>query len=232
MENKHSSLGESHLDRYLYPLWLRTWHWLNAGLFLLLIASGVSMHFSSLEKPLIPFEAARLLHNISGILLTINYAWFVVANFVSGNYRQYVPVFKNIFARLFLQARFYLYGIFRGEDHPFHISLKQKFNPLQQIAYMIVIYYFIPFVIGSGILLFFPELAPENFLGFSGITPVAIFHISIGYMLTFFMVVHVYLATHGETITEHFHGMITGYHSGHIETHPQNKDESSKEGKP
>ena len=36
---------------YLSPLWLRLWHWLNALCFLVLIATGLSMHFSDLERP-------------------------------------------------------------------------------------------------------------------------------------------------------------------------------------
>ncbi|RME31710.1 MAG: cytochrome B, partial [Candidatus Zixiibacteriota bacterium] len=58
---------------YLYPLWLRIWHWSNALLFLVLIATGVSMHYASLDKPLVPFETAIAVHNVSGVALALLY---------------------------------------------------------------------------------------------------------------------------------------------------------------
>lgn len=227
----HSDLGESHLDRFFYPVWLRIWHWTNAFFFFVLIATGVSMHFSSLQHPVIPFETARFFHNTAGILLSINYLYFVIANFISGNYKQYIPVWKNLIARLYVQARYYLYDMFRGKDHPFRISHKRKFNPLQQLAYVLVMYYMMPLAIISGLMLFFPEAAPEQVLGAGGIWPIAVFHITLSYLLTFFMFVHVYLATHGETLTENFHGMITGYHVGEIDKeHGHEKKEGEHHG--
>jgi thiosulfate reductase cytochrome b subunit len=71
---------------YLYPVWLRLWHWTNALLFLTLIASGVSMHYAGADG-LMPFATARVVHNTAGILLTIAWIGFVVANARSTNAR-------------------------------------------------------------------------------------------------------------------------------------------------
>lgn len=197
---------------YLYPLWLRVWHWLNALCFLILILTGLGMHYAGTWVSFISFEYSRLFHNFFGILLSVNYAFFLFGNLYTGNYKQYIPKLNGIINRIYLQARYYSYGIFQGEDHPFHTDVENKFNPLQQITYLFIMYVFLPLVVISGILLFFPETAPDKIWGMGGIWPVAIFHISIGYVLSFFMFAHIYLATHGKTVTANFKSMIDGYH--------------------
>ncbi|MBK7213511.1 MAG: cytochrome b/b6 domain-containing protein [Bacteroidales bacterium] len=74
---------------YLYPKWLRIWHGFNALLILALIVTGVSMQYSSPEYGFIPFDKAVSIHNIAGMLLTLNYILFVVGNMVTPNGRYY-----------------------------------------------------------------------------------------------------------------------------------------------
>jgi len=56
-----------------YPLWLRCWHWGNAMLFVILLITGISMHYSEPGAPPFGFRADVLIHNASGILLTLFY---------------------------------------------------------------------------------------------------------------------------------------------------------------
>ncbi|MCX7879948.1 MAG: cytochrome b/b6 domain-containing protein [Ignavibacteria bacterium] len=204
--------------KYLYPFWLRFWHWFNALLFLLLIFSGLSIHFSDPKAIiLIPFDVSIAIHNISGIVLSLNYLFYLVMNLISGNYKNYIPKLKNLKERIYLQARYYLIGIFIGEPHPFETDEKQKFNPLQQISYFFIMGFFMPIIIISGWLLMFPELAPDEFLGLGGVWPMALLHTIAGYILTIFMVVHIYLGTTGKTLGELYKSMLTGWHLSHEE---------------
>ena len=41
---------------YLYPKWIRLWHVTNALMFILLIVTGISLHYSTAENSLIPFQ--------------------------------------------------------------------------------------------------------------------------------------------------------------------------------
>ena len=88
---------------YLYPLGLRLWHWLNALLFFILIASGLSLHYSDPQNSLIPFDIGVVSHNLSGILLSLNYLFFFLFNIINGNIKHYIPSLKGLFKRLFLQ---------------------------------------------------------------------------------------------------------------------------------
>lgn len=203
---------------YLYPSWLRMWHWLNALLFLILIITGISLHYSNTSSLLMPFKTAMTMHNICGVLLSANYLFYVIFNIVSKNYKYYIPKLKGLMQRMIKQGLYYSYGIFKGEPHPYEVTKEEKFNPLQQLTYFGIMFFMMPLIVITGWFLMFPEYAPEQAFGVGGVTPMAVGHSVIGYLLSLFMFGHIYLATHGETVTSNFKSMVTGYHE-HGEHH-------------
>ena len=92
---------------YLVPFGMRVWHWLNAALFLVLIATGFSLHFAAPGAELIGFATARWLHNAAGIALAVTYAFFVVAMVWTVNWPHYLPRGRDFPIRLIRQALFY-----------------------------------------------------------------------------------------------------------------------------
>ncbi len=214
------------MDRvYLYPLWLRFWHWTNATLYAILIISGFSMHYAAL----IPFATARVIHNTAGILLVFMYLDFLIGNLFSWNGKQYIVRLNGLFTRLFKQARFYLYGIFKGEPHPYETTAEAKFNPLQQVTYVTLMFVIMPLIIISGLLILFPEYIPQLFIQYGGIAPIVLVHFIIGVFLTLFMIGHMYLGTTGETLTSNFKSMADGYHVIHVHA---SKEEEGENGSP
>ena len=210
---------------YLYPLWLRIWHWTNATLYLILIITGISMHYSSVQDSFIPFRTARLIHNVSGIFLVFMYLDFLINNLFSWNGKSYVIKVKGLLNRIYLQTRYYLFGIFRGEPHPFESDENAKFNPLQQITYIFIMFIFMPLLLISGLMLLFPEYAPKVIFGVGGLWPTAILHVSVAYLLTLFTIGHIYLGTTGHSLTSNYKSMIEGYH---IILHEEPKEDKSK----
>ncbi|MDZ7639588.1 MAG: cytochrome b/b6 domain-containing protein [Bryobacterales bacterium] len=196
----------------LYPFWLRLWHWTNAGLFLVLIVSGLAMHYSTPANTLLPFQTSRLLHNTAGIALSFTYLYFVLGNLLSPNGKQYVPNRRELTEGMVKQLRFYLVGIFRGDPHPHRHSAIYKFNPLQKLTYLGIMYFAAPLVIVTGLVLLFPGMIPARLLNMTGILPVAILHSAAGFFVSLFLVGHIYLASTGDTVTENYRAMITGYH--------------------
>jgi len=197
---------------YLYPLWLRIWHIFNALLYLLLILSGISLHFSDPEYPLIDFKTAVTMHDVSGILLALNYAIFVVLNVNLGNTRYYTFSWKGWPKRLLAQAKYYTVGVFKGEEPPFPISEKRKFNPLQKFSYIMVMYFFTPMVIITGIGLLFPGIVVNQIFETNGLYLTNIFHLITAYVVTMFLIIHVYFSTMGPKPTSYFKSMINGWH--------------------
>lgn len=197
---------------YLYPLWVRLWHLFNLIMFLGLIFTGLSLQYASVEFELIPFNVAVTWHNVTGILLTIGFGFYLVGNRFTSNGQYYQFKLKRLFKRVFKQFRYYSFGIFKKEDPPYPISKKRKFNPLQKLSYVMVMYFLMPIVIITGFGLFFPELLPTKILGLSGIHVFDLIHITTGYALSIFMIVHVYFCTIGKTPTANFKSMINGWH--------------------
>jgi thiosulfate reductase cytochrome b subunit len=111
------------------------------------------------------------------------------------------------------QTRYYLYGIFKEEPHPHQPSLEVKFNALQQMTYLSIMYLLMPVLVITGLLLLFPEYAPDKVFGAGGIWPMAILHSIAGFFGSLFMIGHLYLATIGETPTSNIKAMLSGWHN-------------------
>ncbi len=192
-----------------YPLWLRFWHWGNAVLFVTLLITGLSMHYSK-PGPVLGFRTDVLIHNTAGALLTLFYCLFLYGDLQLGNGRYYRIVAGDIEPGLFRQARYYLWGIFVGSPHPYPDSQERKFNPLQKLFYLVVMYLLFPILTVTGWALLFPGQLPEAMFGLPGIGLWALIHTYTGYFLSLFMVIHVYLGTTGTTPTALFRFMLFG----------------------
>lgn len=196
---------------YLYPIWLRFWHWLNTALFLVLIFTGASMHFAG-TPGLLAFDTAVPIHNTSGILLTISWIGFVLGNFYTSNGRHYRVRFRGLFKRLFAQMSYYGYGIFHNAPHPFHVTEEEKLNTLQQLSYIGVMYGLMPLLIISGWAFLYSVYLPETLFGIGTLWLIAMAHLTLAYFLVLFLLVHTYIITTGETLITNLRAMITGWH--------------------
>ena len=196
---------------YFYPLWLRIWHGINALGILVLIITGLSMQ-SSKDSMAIGFNRSINLHNIAGAIITLSYLCYFLGNIISKNGRFYLSNLKGLFKRLIKQSVYYTWGMFHGMEHPFPLSMKRKFNPLQQFIYVSVMYAVVPFVIASGIALLFPEIIIEKIFGLSGVFVTAIVHATMGFFISIFLIIHLYVASVGKSPLENFKSIISGWH--------------------
>jgi thiosulfate reductase cytochrome b subunit len=200
---------------YLYPVWIRLWHTLNALMFLVLLVTGISLHFASFENSFIPFNLSVAIHNVCAIILTFNYGIFVIGNIVTKNGAYYAKWRKNLWPKLWKQFQFYAFGIFKGEPHPFPITKKQKFNPLQKISYVLAMYLGMPLLIISGIALMFPDKIGATVFNISSLVFYDTLHLIIGFVLSIFLLIHLYTCTLGDKPGTLFKSMINGYHEEH-----------------
>ena len=196
---------------YLYPVWVRLWHLLNALLFLLLICTGLCMHFAGPGTSIIPFDVSVSMHNIAGIILVAAYIIFVAGNLFTDNGKFYKVVWKGLFGRLKKQFYYYTIGIFKKQAPPFPFSRERKFNPMQLFSYTVVMYIFMPLLLLSGLALFFPEQIPTQVFNKSGIHITDLIHIISGFVLSVFMLIHVYFCTMGTRVSSNFKSRINGW---------------------
>jgi thiosulfate reductase cytochrome b subunit len=188
------------------------WHLTNALLCLILIISGISMHYASPEAPMIRFNIAVSMHNVSGILLTISYLVFILGNLFTGNGKNYLIQIDGFRKRMWNQIYYYSIGVFKKQEPPYPIGKARKFNPLQQVTYATIMYFFMPLIFVTGWALLFPEIIVEDWLGINGFAATDLLHIIAGFVVSFFLLIHLYFATMGKKPTDHYKAMITGYH--------------------
>jgi len=199
---------------YLYPKWIRIWHVINAVMFLILIVTGLSMQYTDKENAsyVVGFAKAVRWHNFAAIVLVLSYILFVTGNLLTNNGRYYKIGRKDFLSNLVKQFKYYSSGMFKGEKHPFPVTEERKFNPLQKLTYVLAMYVAVPLLIISGIGLLLPEITITTFFGISGLILTDILHITMGFFLSVFMVIHIYTCTLGAKPTSLFWGMISGYH--------------------
>lgn len=186
----------------LFKRFERFWHWAQALMILLLLLTGLEMH--GLFK-LFGFGAAVETHNLIGFvwtgLVVLIYSWILT----TGEWQQYFPTLKGVEGTL----RFYLYGVFKGEKHPHHITPDDKFNPLQRLGYIAILFALLPLQVISGFAFyFFPDLRAAGVIGHVDL--IAILHTFNAYALLSFVVIHLYMITFGEKLSSHIKAMITG----------------------
>lgn len=197
---------------YLYPVIIRIWHLLNAILIISLIISGVSMQYSDPAQPFLRFDIAVTMHNISGIVLTMNYLLFIIGNTISGNAKQYTIKLEGLVNRLKKQLRYYTFEMFRGEEAPFPVTKKTKFNPIQQVTYFLIMFIFMPLIFMSGLSLLYSGSVIRQLFGVKAFFYTDVLHMVIGFFLSIFLIIHLYFCTIGAKPFKNFKSIITGYH--------------------
>jgi thiosulfate reductase cytochrome b subunit len=196
---------------YFYPLWLRIWHGINALGIITLIITGISMQ-SSVNNGVIQFNTTVSIHNIAGVVVSLSYVFYFIANIVSKNIRFYLIKPKGFLKRPIKQALYYAWGMFRGMEKPFPLSEKRKFNPLQKYFYVLVMYLAVPLVVLTGFALLFPEIIFERIYNISGVLITAVVHSAMGFFISIFLIIHLYVATIGKSPLENFKSIISGWH--------------------
>ncbi|WP_457566421.1 cytochrome b/b6 domain-containing protein [Caldithrix abyssi] len=195
---------------YMYSVAERIWHWVQALAIILLIITGFEVHFSTWFK-VFGFTASVYIHKALGFLLLGNAFLGFFYHISTGLIKQFIPRPRGFFDGLFLQARYYLYGIFKGEPHPFEKTPLHKLNPLQKIVYFGLLNVLLPLQVLTGVLMWGSVYFPETFSIFGGLPVLAPLHTLGAYLFIAFIIVHVYMTTLGPTPCTMIKAMINGY---------------------
>jgi thiosulfate reductase cytochrome b subunit len=181
----------------------RFWHWSQMALIFTLLYTGFNVH-GYLQT--MDFRQAAQLHTLAALALILLWIFAIFWHLTTGAWRNYLPTKKGLWA----VARYYAWGIFKGEQHPYRKHLNRKHNPLQALSYLALKLMLFPAIWVSGLLYLFYQLwqpyAPADALGW-----VALVHVAAALAILAFVIIHVYLLTTGESFREHVKPMITGF---------------------
>ena len=186
----------------------RLWHWSQMLLIFTLIFTGFRVHGT---HELISFETAVTVHTLAALILLLIWAFATFWLFTTGEWKHYIPTAEN-FVKV---ARYYAFGIFKGEHHPYIKTYRRKHNPLQALTYLLIKIVIFPAIWISGIAYLLVSFGFGGFLEAWGIgcdmSCIAIVHTIAAIAIVAFVIAHVYLLTTGHSFINHIKPMITGY---------------------
>jgi len=195
----------------LHPLPLRMWHWINTVLILLLIATGVRLRIPDIGF-LFAYGDAVMIHRWAGFATTASFLFWLIYGLMSGSIaRNYAFRSRRDLGGMTGQVFYYAIGVFKGWANPHPATPEEKFNPLQKVAYIGVMFVVTPIVAATGLLFsnIFYFRAVIGFIG--GIRVLDALHVGVAYLFVIYLMVHIYMATLGTTSFIHIKAMFTGY---------------------
>ena len=198
---------------YLNPIPVRIWHWINTLCFLVLIVTGIQIRYPDIVSWM-SLHTAVDYHHIFGFTLFFNFFLWLGYYLISGKIMVYLPkVFPigTFIEGVIRQMQYYGYGIFMGKENPFHATPDNKFNPMQQMAYLNIMFLFLPLQILTGLMMWDMNGFSKLIGVVGGIKVVDTVHVLLFLFFCSFLFAHLYLASLGEKISTHFKAMITGY---------------------
>lgn len=195
---------------YLYGIYERLWHWLMASCTLLLIYSGMSIHFAG-SGPGLGLPLAVSIHNALAVLLLSNAFLSLFYHLATRRISQFLPERSTLGRDVAAQARYYLGGIFLGAPHPTPKGVQRKLNALQQLTYLGLLNVLFPFQMLSGLLLWMAGHWPGLLEPAGGLAVLTPLHDLGSWLLLSFTVGHVYLTTTGHTLSSNIKAMVDGY---------------------
>jgi len=196
----------------LVSLTIRIWHIIHGICIAILILTGINLRYTDLFVIFGTVRKAVQIHNITGIIVTLDYfLWFVYYVVKHEIAKHYIFTLHDFTKGAIKQGQYYFFHIFLGEDPPFVPTPEAKFNSLQKITYAGIMFVFLPIQIFTGILLWDIEQFISLVAILGGLKIVDAIHVIIGYIFAAFLILHIYLATLGHTVLAHFKMIVLGY---------------------
>ncbi len=183
----------------LYTLHERIWHWMQAAVIILLILTGLAIHYPDRFGIFGSMTNSIRLHTWVAAALLANAFLGAFYHLTAEKYHHFLPRMEDFTGAAMRQARFYLYGIFKGERHPLETDPRRKLNPLQKITYLVLLNFLLPYQMATGLLLWGADRWPQTFDRVGGLWLLGPAHTLGSYFFLAFLIAHIYLATTGPT---------------------------------
>lgn len=188
----------------VYTRFNRLWHWSQMVSIMLLFITGARI--LGLHQ-LGPFGLAVMVHTVVALALLVLWIFATFWLFTTGGWRQFIPRL----AGMVKVARFYAFGVFKGEEHPYHKTIERRHNPLQALAYFALKMALFPAIWISGLLYLSYGFWDAGDGQAFWLTLVANIHVLAAFAIASFVVIHLYLLTIGHGFREHVQPMVSGY---------------------
>jgi thiosulfate reductase cytochrome b subunit len=194
----------------LYSAFERLWHWLQAIAIVGLLVTGVEIHWPA-ALGLLGFERATRVHELLALITVANAFLSLFYHLATGAIGEFIPEPRDFFSLAVAQARYYLFGIFRGAPHPFQRRTGRKLNVLQQVVYLGTLNVLLPLQVMTGVLIWKAPSSAALVESLGGLRRIAAVHTLGAWLFGAFLVAHVYLTTTGPTPLAYVRAMLVGW---------------------
>ncbi|GAB4259835.1 MAG: Ni/Fe-hydrogenase, b-type cytochrome subunit [Deferrisomatales bacterium] len=191
---------------YRHTAWVRVTHWIHALAMVMLILTGIQIHWAGHAPLFGRMSNARYLHFLFAWVLLSCYG-FRAYYYLIGTKKGLEIVFRPSdvpgFVRL---AQYYTVGMFRGAPKPEF----GPYNPGQKFAYSIWPLVVIP-IAATGFAMYYPATWAWFANPLGGLGYVRLIHFLLATFFALSALGHIYLGTTGPTLGAYYRGILTGW---------------------
>ena len=188
----------------IFSLFERFWHWTQMLLIIVLLITGFGLHGF---HDLFTFQQAVTLHTSAALTLLVRWAFGTFWLFTTRSWRHFIPTIQGMWGVF----RYYSFGIFRGERHPYRKAYWRKHNPLQALAYAMLKLVLFPAIWITGLIYLFYFAWRNIPHATEYLQSVAMIHVAAAFAILVFLFIHVYMLTTGHSFRDHVMPMVTGF---------------------
>lgn len=187
----------------VFRIFERFWHWTQAASIFTLVFTGLAIHGT---YDWINYGTAVTIHTTVAIGLLSLWIFATFWLFTTGQWHHFIPTTENMLK----VARYYAYGVFKGESHPYHKTYQKKHNPLQALTYLLLKAVIFPGIWISGIAYMLVSFGFGESLSPIPLSFIAFVHTVSAIAIVIFIILHLYILTIGG-FKHHVKPMITGF---------------------
>jgi thiosulfate reductase cytochrome b subunit len=188
----------------IFSLFERFWHWAQMLLIVVLLITGFGLHGF---HHLVSFKDSVTLHTAAALTLLLLWAFGTFWLFTTRSWRHFIPTVEGMWGVF----RYYSFGIFKGERHPYRKAYWRKHNPLQALAYTMLKIVLFPAIWITGLIYLFYFAWRDLPHATEMLHGVALVHTAAAFAILTFVFIHVYMLTTGHSFRDHLMPMINGF---------------------
>ncbi|MCA1960190.1 MAG: cytochrome b/b6 domain-containing protein [Desulfomonile sp.] len=178
------------------PIAIRVWHWVHGLCIILLLLTGIQLRLPDVAPIFATFLNAVNLHNLSGIVLIIDFVFWLSYQLGKREFlRRYFVSPRHFFSDIAQTLHYYGYLIFVGEDFPKGIREYPVFDPLERSYFLTTMLVFLPIQMLTGLLLMDMNTTMPIIRALGGMRVVDAVHLLFAYLFASSMIVHIYFHT-------------------------------------
>ncbi|MBM3299823.1 MAG: cytochrome b/b6 domain-containing protein, partial [Deltaproteobacteria bacterium] len=179
-----------------FPVPVRAWHWVHGLCFVLLILTGTQLRLPDTAPIFATFLNAVNLHNLAGVILILNYAFWIAYHVWKRTLRARYIVPSPQPVKDFVEAiHFYAYQMFVGEERRNGSIGPTDLDPVERFFFFVLMLILLPIQMLTGILLYDVHKMMPVIRMLGGLRVVDAIHVIGAYLLVSSLVIHVYLHT-------------------------------------